>query len=309
MSHAHAHSHHDHAHGGGCQHGHTSHIPKLLAVLGLTGLYMLVEALGSWFSGSLALLADAGHMLTDVGSIGLAVGAAWFSTRQPSSQQTFGLYRLEIFAAFLNGVALALLSIWILIEAIHRMSYPAEIQGPLMTWIAAGGLVVNLISAWILHGASQHNINVQGAFAHVVSDCLGSCAAIIAGVSVMWWNFPLADPILSILISILVLINGWKLISETLNILLEACPVHINVSAIRQTLLALPQVADVHDLHIWAITSGKEALSAHIMVKTAEDYRPELVSEIQHVLKHQFGLTHLTLQLEPPGFEEDALHF
>lgn len=301
---------HSHAHGHTCEHHtHASPIPKLVAVLILTGLYMIVEMIGGWLTGSLALWADAGHMLTDVGSIGLAVAAAWFSTRPTSAQNTFGLHRLEIFAAFINGVALAVLSIWILIEAYHRFTHPQTIQGEAMTWIAVGGLIINLISAWILHRESAHNLNVQGAFAHVVSDCLGSCAAILAGCAIIWWNFPLADPILSMVISILVLINGWKLIGETLNVLLEACPVHLNVGEIQMALSQHPKVAEVHDLHIWAITSGKEALSVHVMVNQLEDFTPSVITELQGLLKQKFGITHATIQLEPPGFEEDEIHF
>lgn len=302
----HSHTHHT------CNHAHpaSSSIRRLSLVLALTTLYMIVEFIGGLWANSLALLADAGHMLMDVGAVGLALFVAWFAEYPSSPQKTYGYYRLEIFAAFINGLALALISFYIVYEAIQRFQHPPEeIKGNYLMWIAGGGFVINLVSAAILYQPGQKNVNVQGAFMHVLSDSVGSLGAMIAGALVFFFGFYQADPILSILIAILVLVNGWKLIQETTNVLLEACPVHLDVPNITDALTDLPEVKAVHDLHVWSITSGKEALSVHIVVESPEHFRPELVTKIQHCLKEKFGLTHLTVQLEPPEFEEDEIHF
>lgn len=303
MGHSHAHHH------GHCSHHASDNIGRLRWVLILTGLYMIVEFIGGFWANSLALLADAGHMLTDVGAIGLALFAAWFSEHPASSQNTFGYYRVEIFAAMINGIVLALISLVIFYEALQRFQNPPPVEGAVMLWISVGGLIVNLISAYILHNRMQQNINVKGAYAHVVSDCLGSLGAILAGISIIFFQFKLADPLFSILIGILVLYNAWKLIWEAANVLLEASPVHLNVDDIKQALIDIPEIKTLHDLHVWCITSGKEAMSVHVVVEDEAHYKPELVTKIQHVLKEKFGLTHLTIQLETPDFEEDDIHF
>lgn len=270
---------------------------------------MLVELIGGIWTNSLVLLADAGHMLTDVGAIGLALFTAWFVEHPASPQKTYGYYRLEIFAALINGVALFVISIGIFYEAFHRMQTPSEIKGVALTWIATGGLIVNLLSAAILYAPGQKNINMRAAFMHVISDSLGSIGAIIAGLSITYFGFYQADPVLSIIIAILVLINAWKLIEEASNVLLEASPKHLNVAEIQNALLDLPEVESLHDLHVWSITSGKEALSAHVVVKTESQFSSLVVSKIQQVLKERFHLTHITIQLETPDFEEDDIHF
>jgi cobalt-zinc-cadmium efflux system protein len=304
MTHSHA---HNHSHGSHAAEG--DNIGRLRLVLVLTSVYMLVEFAGGLWANSLALLADAGHMLTDVGAVGLALFAAWFARHPTSSQRTYGFYRLEILAALINGVALAVIAIYIFYEAVHRMFEPPEVRGVALIWIATGGLIINLIAARILYQAGQHNINVRAAFVHVLSDTLGSLGAIVAGVLIFFFQFYLADVIFSVLIALLVLVNAWKLIGEATNILLEACPVHLNVGDIKQCLLSLPEVQSVHDLHVWCITSGKDAMSVHVVVSDASHYTPQLVTRIQHDLKEQFGITHLTIQLETPDFEEDEIHF
>ncbi len=303
MNHAHT---HDHSHTPSPA---ATNIGRLSIVLGLTTLYMIVEFAGGMWSNSLALIADAGHMLTDVGAIGLALFAAWFSEHPASPQKTYGYYRLEIFAAFMNGVALAVISFFIVYEALQRLGHPPQIQGNILTWVATGGLVINLSSAAVLFSAGQSNINIRGAFIHILSDTVGSLGAIIAGICIIYFKFYQADPIFSILIAVLVLYNGWKLMQEALNILLEACPVHLSVTDIETALMNLPEIQAVHDLHVWSITCGKEALSAHIVVNDVVQYTPQLVTKIQDILKEKFGLTHSTIQLEPPDFEEDEIHF
>lgn len=303
--------HHSHASHASCDNHSVSsnNIGRLSLVLAITTLYMVVEFLGGLWANSLALLADAGHMLADVGAITLALFAAWFAEQPASSQKTYGYYRLEIVAAFVNGIILAIMAAYIIYEAYERFKNPPQVEGALLMAIAAGGFVINLIAAAILFSPGQRNINVRGAFIHVVSDSLGSLGAVLAGASVMYFGFVQADAIFSVLIAVLVLVNGWKLIQEAVNILLEACPAHLNVAQIRQALTALPEVQSVHDLHVWCITSGKDAMSVHVVVEDPNHYTPELVTKIQHTLKDRFGLTHITIQLEPPDFEEDEIHF
>lgn len=302
------HAHSPHGACSGHHHGSTN-IQRLALVLVLTTLYMIVEFIGGMWTQSLALLADAGHMLADVGAVGLALFAAWFAEHPASAQKTYGYHRLEIFAAFINGVALAMVALYIFYEVVQRLHHPTEIKSGALMLVATGGFLINLVSAAILYTPGQKNINVRGALAHVISDSIGSLGVIVAGALIWFFGFYQADSIFSILIAILVLVNAWKLIGETTNILLEACPIHLSVTDIQESLMALPEVKSVHDLHVWSITSGKEALSAHVMVTDTRHYTVELVSKIQRTLKDKFGLTHLTIQLEPPGFEEDEIHF
>ncbi len=309
-SHGHSHSHHHHHHGGGCgSHESGGNIRRLLIVLFLTGIYMVVEfSVGLW-ANSLALIADAGHMLIDVGAIGLALFAAWFSTQTASPQKTYGYQRMEILAAFINGIFLALVAIYVIVEAVQRFNDPPDVKGGALMWVATGGLLINLVSAGILFTAGQSNINIRGALMHVISDSIGSLGAILAGFFILYFGFNKADPIFSIVIAVLVLINAWKLILEAMNVLLEACPVHLNVADIRSALTDLHEIRAVHDLHVWTITSGKDALSVHIVVDDIIHYTPDLVVKIQQILKERFNLTHLTIQLETPDFVEDDIHF
>lgn len=269
---------------------------------------MLLEFAGGIWSNSLALLADAGHMLADTAAIGLALFAAWFAAHPPSKQKTYGYYRLEILAAFLNGIVLVLVSLYIFWEAVHRFSHPEQVQGNVVLGIATVGLIANLVSAGLLYRSGQHNLNVRGAFLHVISDSLGSVGAIIAGICVMYFGFRMADPIISMFIACLVLYNAWRLIEEATNVLLEGCPVHLDVADIKAALIDLHEIRAVHDLHVWSITLGKEAMSVHIVVDEVAHYRPELVGKIQQVLKEKFGLTHITVQLETPDFIEEDIH-
>lgn len=302
-----------------CSHSHHHPLPtrrsasenigRLALVLLLTGLYMLVEFAGGLWANSLALLADAGHMLADVGAVGLALFAAWFSEHPASPQRTYGYYRLEILAALVNGIALAALSLYIIYEAIQRFYAPSAVQGEILIWIAVGGLLINLISMMVLYSPGQQNLNIRAAFAHILSDSLGSVATILAGLIVFYFGFYQADAILSVLIALLVLVNAWKLIGEATNILLEACPVHLNVAEIKAALLEMPEIESLHDLHVWSIASGKDALSVHVLVREVHHFHAQLITDIQRMLKERFGLTHITIQLEPPDFEEDEIHF
>ena len=300
---AHAHDHHHHA---GLLEGGRR---RLLVVLLLTAAYMFAEAAGGWATGSLALLADAGHMLADVAALGLALVAAWFGSRPATPSKTYGYYRLEILAAFANGVVLVLVSLRILFEAYGRWSQPPELErGGLMVLVASGGLLVNLFCAWMLHGDHAQDLNVRGAWLHVMGDALGSVGAIAAGALVAAFGWYKADPLFSALIALLIVWSSWNLIREATNILLEGTPAHINLAAVEDAIRHTDGVEDVHDLHVWTIKSGHEALSAHV-IHAHGTAQPELLRELRTRLRDQFGVGHLTIQMETFDFEDESFHF
>ena len=298
-----AHSHAGHSHGRASESRR-----KLTTVLVLTAIYMIAEAVGGWWTGSLALFADAGHMLTDVAALALALTAAWFSSRPATSNKTFGYHRLEILAALVNGVALVVISMLILYEAYQRWSVPPAVQGSVVMVVATGGLAINLLSAWILHGRHEIDLNMRGAWLHVLSDALGSLGAIIAGALMWLYEWYAADPLFSALIGILIVWSSWRLIRESTNVLLEGTPAHINLAAVEDSILHTDGVANVHDLHVWTITSGREALSAHV-IHAYEVSQPELLKELRAKLYDRFGVDHLTIQMETPDFEDETFHF
>ncbi len=278
-------------------------------MLVLTALYMLAEAAGGWLTGSLALMADAGHMLADVAALALALLAARFGARPASPTKTFGYYRLEILAAFTNGVALVLVSVFILYEAYGRWLQPPEIsRGWTVTAVAAGGLIVNLACAWLLHGEHEHDLNVRGAWLHIMADAAGSVGAILAGALVALYGWQRADPLFSAVIGLLIVWSSWNLIREATNVLLEGTPAHINLAAVEGVIRETRGVEDVHDLHVWTITSGREALSAHV-VHARTVVQPELLKELRVKLHDRFGVDHLTLQMETEDFEDETFHF
>jgi cobalt-zinc-cadmium efflux system protein len=269
---------------------------------------MFAEAIGGWWTGSLTLLADAGHMLTDVAALALALIAVWFGSRPATSRKTFGYYRLEIVAALVNGVALVLISLLIVYEAVQRWSSPPIVRSNVMIAVAVGGLFVNLVCAWILRGRHEIDLNIRGAWLHVMSDALGSVAAIIAG-TIMWlYGWYVVDPLFSILIALLIVWSSWALIRESTNVLLEGTPAHINLAAVEAAILETSGVSAVHDLHIWTITSGREALSAHV-IHSETTQAPELLRDLRAKLQTQFGVDHLTIQMETPDFEDETFHF
>src|ERR1043165_627332 len=281
---------------------------RLSIVLALTVLYMLAEAVGGFKTGSLALLADAGHMLTDVAALALALIAVWFGSRPATSSKTFGYYRLEIFAALINGVALVLISLLIFYEAYERWAAPPEVRSGLVIVIATGGLVINLSCAWLLHGDHKDDLNVRGVWLHIIGDALGSLGAILAGALMSLYGWYTADPLLSCLIGVLIIWSSWHLIRESTNVLLEGTPSHINLAAVEDAILQTSGVQDVHDLHVWTITSGREALSAHVIhIETIS--QAELLTELRTKLHERFGVDHLTIQMETPDFEDDTFHF
>lgn len=281
---------------------------RLSIVLILTSIYMVAESIGGWWTGSLALLADAGHMFADVAALTLALMAVWFGARPATPQKTFGYYRLEILAALINGVALVLVSFLILYEAYQRWSNPPPVRSREMMIVAAGGLLVNLVCAWVLHRDHHEDLNVRGAWLHVLGDALGSVGAIIAGGLMLAFGWYAADPLFSGIISLLIVWSSWHLIRESTNVLLEGTPSHINLAAVEDAILETQGVDDVHDLHLWTITSGREALSAHIIHAHATS-PPELLKELRTKLQERFGVDHLTIQMETPDFEDETIHF
>lgn len=280
------------------------HRGRLSMVLILTTVYMLAEVIGGLWTGSLALMADAGHMLTDVFGLGMALAAIWFAQRPATAAKTYGFYRTEILAAVANGILLFGVAAYILFEAWRRFQEPAAINSVPMVVVAIGGLIVNLIGAKLLHGASEESLNARGAFLEVLSDLLGSIGVIVAAGIVYftgWWQ---VDPIVSVLIGLFILPRTWGLLKSALDVLLEAVPSGVDLEAIESAMKAVPGVESVHDLHVWAITSGFIAMSAHV---TGAD-RPsgEILHDVQTMLTEHFGIRHATLQVEAEDHADDG---
>jgi cobalt-zinc-cadmium efflux system protein len=277
---------------------------RLWIVLALTFLYMLAELIGGWWTGSLALLADAGHMLTDVAALALALAAMWFAMRPATPQKTFGYYRVEILAALVNGVSLVVISVFIFVEAIGRWNAPPDVQSGPMMLVATGGLLVNLLSAWLLRGGHEHDLNVRGAWLHILTDALSSLGAIIAGAVIWRFGWQRADPLISVIIGLLVIVSAWRLVRESVNVLLEGAPKHINLAAVEAAMRRAEGVRAVHDLHVWTIASGLEALSAHVI--HGYEVKPlAILKQLRATLQDEFGISHLTIQMETPDFEQD----
>lgn len=275
--------------------------------LAITFVYILVEAVGGFLANSLALLADAGHMFTDVAALTLTLAAIWFASRPATSRKTYGYYRTEILAAFVNGIALVLLSLWIIFEAVERWQSPPEVRGLEMTVVAVGGLIVNLIAAWLLHSDHKHDLNLRGAWLHVMGDLLGSIAAISAGLLIIFFGWSLADPICSIFISVVIIASAWRLILESVNVLLEGTPRHIEIGLVEEAILATEGVGGVHDLHVWTISSGIDALSAHITHGESVSHS-DLLAAVRNRLHSDFGIDHLTIQMENMDNEAEAVY-
>ncbi|MBD3867680.1 MAG: cation transporter [Acidobacteria bacterium] len=288
---------HDHS---GHQHG-SAGTRRLAAVLVLTLLYTVAEVVGGYISGSLALLADAGHMLTDNLALGIALFAAWSARRPPDPTRTYGFQRAEILAALANGIALVLISGYIAWEAYGRFQSPPEIRFGLMGTVAFGGLVVNIIGAWILHAGQNENLNIRAAYLHVLGDLLGSVGAIIAAVLIGFFGWTWADPLASVLIAGIIVFSSVRLILASVHVLMEGAPAHIPTGEVRACLESLDGVAGVHDLHLWSLSEGSAILTAHLV--SDHSVRPgKLLRTATTVLEDRFGIRHSTLQVEPPDF-------
>lgn len=295
----------EHTHNHGHEHGNGNQ-QKLKIVFLIATFYMVVEIVAGFYSGSLALLADAGHMAIDSASIALSLFAAWAAHRPANAEKTYGYHRLEILAATVNGATLIAISFWICYEAFQRFQSTVEIKAEIMTAVAVGGLLVNIFSLKILHGAHDH-VNLKSVRLHILTDLLGSLSAIIAGIFVWQFGWFKADPILSFLISLLILYGAWKLLSECVNILLEGVPHNIDLNEVRNSITTHPQVSSVHDLHVWTVTSGVPALSAHVVIKEGSE-SAVILKELESTFKEKFKIEHVTLQLEPKAFHQHSEH-
>jgi cobalt-zinc-cadmium efflux system protein len=262
---------------------------------------MVAEAVGGWYTGSLALLADAGHMLSDVGALALALFASWVASRPAGSRWTYGRARAEILAALAQGVALVVVAVLILGEAVERVRAPTAVLGPGMLLIASGGLAVNLASLSILSAGRHASLNVRGAWLHVMSDALGSVGAMTAGALVWAFGWHWADPAASIAICVLVLLSAWHLIREATDVLMEAAPRNLDPNDVLAALSDLDEVRSVHDLHVWTVGSGQIALSCHLVVARDGGCTP-LLSRAYALLGSRFGIDHATIQVEPEEF-------
>ena len=290
----HVHGGHSHAHGlGDHQHQHTS---GLKGALILTGLFLVAEVIGGLMSNSLTLLADAGHMLTDVGALAFSLFVAWLSRQPSNSRKTYGYLRWEILAAFLNGMTLLGISVAIIWEAFARIRTPEHVETGVMLVVAVAGLFVNAFAARLLHSGAEHSLNVRGAYLHVLGDLLGSVAAVVAALLVRLKGWTIADPIASIVMTALIVRGSWSLVRESVDVLLEAVPSHIDLAEVRASLEGLADVASVHDLHVWTLTSGVVAMSAHAVV--LDPGRNQDVLEAMNAAAGRLGVHHITIQIE-----------
>jgi len=271
---------------------------ELKLALLLTVAMMLVELLAGWATGSLALLADAGHMLTDASALALSLFAAWFASRPANLQKTYGYYRTEILAALANGVGLWLIVVWIFARALQRLRDPVAVPSGPIILVACIGLSINLLSGWILRKARARSLNIQGAWLNVMSDALGSLGVIIAGGLMRWRGWLAADPLASMAIGLLIAFNSWTLIKQAVNILLEATPRHVRIPDVVRAMRAIPGVQEVHDVHLWTITTGMEAMSGHVIVEDVQR-SAVILAGLNALVADRFGIRHTTFQLEP----------
>jgi cobalt-zinc-cadmium efflux system protein len=285
-----------HAH----QHSRARSRRALGLVLLLTATYMVVELVAGLLTGSLALLADAGHMLGDVGALGLALGAAWLASRPATPDRSFGFQRAEILAALVNGLVLVAIAIWVFVEAIARLDDPPEILGGWMLLVALVGLAVNVVAASILMRAAGESLNAQAALRHVFADLASSVGVAIAAIVILATGWEQADPIAGMAIALLILASTWSILRDSVVILLEATPSGIDAREVGRRMAAAEGVVEVHDLHIWTITSGFPALSAHVLVARGDDCHARRL-ELEQMLAGEFGLEHTTLQVEHVG--------
>jgi cobalt-zinc-cadmium efflux system protein len=292
---------HDHDHGTD-DHHHHDHFrelgrKRLLIVLAMTATFMVVEFVGGYLSNSLALMADAGHMLSDVAALALSYFALSFARRPATPAKTYGYMRLEILAALVNGATLIIIAAIIFWQAWARFREPQQIEGTLMLVVASGGLLVNIIAAFLLHASSGHNLNVRGAYLHVLGDLLGSVGAIAAAIVILTTGWVPADPLISVFVATLILIGAWRLVRESVDVLLEAVPRHIDISAVQDSILRVPGVEEVHDLHVWTVTSGYLAMSGHAVIRDPGRHQ-ETISDIHDLMHREFGISHVTVQID-----------
>lgn len=301
MGHTHSHS-HSHSHSPA-----SANQKRLAVVFGLTLLYLIAEVIGGWLTQSLALWADAGHMLTDAAGIGLALFAMRFAARPATPERTYGFYRVEILAALTNAVVLIGISLFILYEAYQRFRNPPTVASKPMLLIAALGLVVNLVGVFILRQGAAESLNMKGAYYEALADALTSVGVIVAGL-IMWttgWYY--ADPLISAGIGLFILPRTWSLLREAVSVLLEGTPTDVNLTALRTAISQVEGVAGVHDLHVWSLTSGVNAMSAHAVLADGQNYH-RVLAAVRECVLHNFKIAHATIQIEQQGCAEHETH-
>ena len=281
---------------------------SLRAALTITGTFLVAEFVGALYTNSLALLADAGHMLTDVAAIGLSLTAFWFASKPATSTKTYGFYRVEILAALINGVVLVLIALYIFYEAYQRYLKPEPVRADWMLIIAIAGLLANLASAYLLFSRQSESLNVRGAFFHVLGDAVGSIGAIGASVAILGWSWTAADPLISAFVALLILSSSWVLIRDAVDVLLESAPAHIDIVSLKEHLSRVDGVDSVHDLHVWALTSGMLAMSCHVVVD-GESANPHQVLEgLNTIVRERFQIGHTTIQIEEENLQRQEVH-
>lgn len=269
----------------------------MLTVLALTGSYMVIECVTGYFTGSLAMFADAGHMLSDVAALVLSLLAIWFASKPATPGKTYGYYRSEILAGFFNALALAVLSLVVLYEAYRRLSSPPAVQGIPVLVVAAIGLIMQLVSLKMLKKSADASINTRAAYLEILGDSLASLGVIVSSLVIIFTRWYLADPIISGLIGLAILPRTWLLLSECINILMEGTPGHIDLSSLREAITAVPGVQGIHDMHVWTITSGLDAMSGHIIIDSTAPAE-EVLTNVTKILNEDFDLHHTTIQVE-----------
>ena len=295
--------HHEHAHGHGIGVKREGNASALRWAFGITTVILVAEAVGGWLTNSLALLSDAGHMLSDAASLGLSLLAIHFAKKPASASKSYGYRRLEILAALANGVALFVIAVAISWEAAHRLFAPPPVASLPMMGIAGIGLAANLASAWVLlhQGDVKDNLNLRSAYLHVLGDALGSVGALLAGALMYFYGWYIADPIVSVVVALLILRGAWGVVSQSLHILMEGTPAGSNIEAMIASLETIPGVCNVHDVHVWTVTSGYDVFSCHLVVSKGTNIT-KVVAAGAELLERQFGIRHTTIQV----LEDDA---
>jgi cobalt-zinc-cadmium efflux system protein len=276
-----------------------SNIRRVQIALALTGTFMIVEVIGGILSGSLALLADAGHMLTDTMALALATVAFRVSSRPADTKRSYGYQRFQILAAFVNGLSLLVIVGWILLEAVRRLMSPSEVIGPMMLAVASAGLLVNIFAFIVLHGGDQENLNIRGAALHVAGDLLGSVAAIVAAIVIIYTAWMPIDPLLSVLVALLILRSAWHLVRRSAHILLEGAPEWLDQDRMQRRLIErVPAIESIHHVHVWGLTQQHLMLTMHVALNGDPSDPTGVVRRIKEVLREDFGIKHSTIEIE-----------
>jgi cobalt-zinc-cadmium efflux system protein len=301
--HDHAHDHaHGHAHGRRAAGGDRKVTRSLAIALGITILLLVGEAVGGWLANSLALLADAGHVLTDAAALILSLFVTWLAKQPGKPGKTYGYLRWEILAALINAATLLLISVWIVVEAVLRFRHPEPIAGTLMLWVAVAGLAANGVAVRVLEGSHTHNLNVRAAYLHILGDLLASAGTVVAAIIVKYFGWAGADPAASLLTTLLIVVGAWRLLRESVDVLLEAAPPHIEMDDVRACIATIDGVESVHDLHVWTVTSGVVAMSGHVVVREPDKHQDVLELSLDRLQK--MGIHHVTIQLERSKIED-----